>query len=126
MSADRRNLLQVLKAELEFPEAGGYRERAKTSWRPQFIFEDSPTCLHSGLGVRRRPCTTCALLELVPANKRREQAPCRHIALSDDGETLDSLYRTGTTDEIEAAVAKWLRAEIQVLEKAKQQVGLSS
>jgi hypothetical protein len=122
MSTDRRNLLQVLKAELEFLEAGGYQNAAKSSWRPQFIFEDSPTCLYSNVVVHRHPCTACALIELVPANRRRERAPCRHIPLNNEGETLDSLYRTGTRDEIEAATAKWLKAEIQILENAKQNV----
>jgi hypothetical protein len=123
MRRDGPNPLQTLKAELEFLEAGGYQNRAKTSWRPQFIFEDSPTCLYSDLAVHRRPCTACALIELVPANGRREQAPCRHIPLNDEGETLDLLYRTGTEEEIDAAVAKWLKAEIQILEKAKQNAG---
>lgn len=118
MSADRRNLLQVLKAELEFIEGGHYRNFAKTSWRPQFIFEDSPTCLNSDVAVRRRPCTACVLTELAPTSRRREQVPCRHIPLNDEGETLDSLYRTATDDEIETAVVKWLKAEIQRLEKA--------
>jgi hypothetical protein len=120
MSADRRNLLRVLKGELDFLEGGGYREIGKNSWRPQFIFEDSPTCLYSDVPVRRRPCLACALIELAPANRRLEQAPCRHIRLNDEGETLDSLYRTATEEEVEAAVAKWLKAEIRVLEKARE------
>jgi hypothetical protein len=49
-----------------------------------------------------------------------EQAPCRHIPLNDEGETLDSLYNTGTDDEVETAVAKWLRAEIRALENARE------
>ena len=40
--SDVRKLLETLKAELDFVNRGGYR---KASWRPQFIFEDSPTCL---------------------------------------------------------------------------------
>ena len=112
--------MQVLKAELEFLEQGGYRKIAQTSWRPPFIFEDSPTCQYSDVPLRRRSCLACALIQVTPANRRLEQAPCRHIPLSDEGETLDSLYRTGTEDEVEAAVAKWLKAEIQVLENARE------
>ncbi|HEX4003566.1 MAG TPA: hypothetical protein VHX36_13020 [Candidatus Acidoferrales bacterium] len=115
-----------MKGELEFLEAGGYRERAKTSWRPQFIFEDSPTCLYSEVALRRRLCSACALIELVPANRRREQAPCRHIPLNGDGETLDSLYRMATEGEIEAIVAKWLKTEIEKLEQTERLVSLGS
>jgi hypothetical protein len=120
MPADMRELLQVLRAELQFLEGGGYRKIALASWRPPFIFEDSPSCPHSDAPPRRRPCLACSLMQLVPANRRLEQAPCRHIPLNDEGETLDSLYSTGTDDEVEAAVVKWLRAEIRVLEKARE------
>jgi hypothetical protein len=66
------------------------------------------------------------LIDLVPANHRREQAPCRHIPLNSEGETLNTLYCTGTADEIEVAVAEWLNAEIQLLKKAKEPLGLGS
>jgi hypothetical protein len=36
-------LLGVLKSELEFLNSGGYH---KPSWRPQFVFQDSPTCMN--------------------------------------------------------------------------------
>lgn len=119
MAADRRDVLQVLKDELEFLGQGGYQNFAKTSWRPQFVFEDSSTCLYSDVPVRRRPCSGCVLRQFVPADRRGEQAPCRHIPLNAEGETLDSLYRTGTPDEIEAAVAEWLRGKIPELEKVQ-------
>ena len=115
-----RDLLQVLKAELEFLEGGSYRKIAQTSWRPPFIFEDSPSCPYSDASPCRRPCLACSLMQLVPANRRLERAPCRHIPLNDEGETLDSLYNTATDDEVEAAVVKWLRAEIRVLKKARE------
>jgi hypothetical protein len=115
-----RDLLQVLKAELEFLEGGGYRKIAQTSWRPPFIFEDSPACPYSAELPRRRRCLACSLIQLAPANRRMGQAPCRHIPLNDEGETLDSLYNTANDAEVEAAVVKWLRAEIRVLGKARE------
>jgi len=39
--------------------------------------------------------------------------------LSPHGETLDSLYRTGTHQELEEALGTWLRATIQRLEAEK-------
>jgi hypothetical protein len=46
MTNDKRNLVDVLKAELEFLEKGGYRHTARAAWRPQFVFQGSPTCLN--------------------------------------------------------------------------------
>ncbi len=37
---------RVLKFELEFLEKGGYGRSPREPWRPQFIFEDSPTCMN--------------------------------------------------------------------------------
>jgi hypothetical protein len=118
MAADRRNLLQVLKAELDFLQADGYEKAAKTSWRPPFIFEDSPSCLNFNAPMRRHSCLACSLIELVPVNCKGRQMPCRYIPLNAEGETLDSLYRTATAEEIETTVAKWLKAQIQAREEA--------
>ena len=46
MPADQRDLLTVLKQELEFLEQGGYRRCSEKNGRPLFIFEDSPTCMN--------------------------------------------------------------------------------
>ncbi len=37
MQKDERDLLEVLKFELEFLEKGGYGRSPKMSWRPQYI-----------------------------------------------------------------------------------------
>lgn len=117
MAQDDRNLVDVLKGELEFLKEGGYRRASGSSWRPQFVFEDSPSCLNQNLSADRRPCLECVLMQLVPENRREEQAPCRHIRLSESGDTLDSLYRTASREEIEAIVGKWLMAKIRELEQ---------
>jgi hypothetical protein len=38
MAKAKRDLLEVLRLELEFLRNGGYRQAS--SWRPKFIFED--------------------------------------------------------------------------------------
>jgi hypothetical protein len=119
MPADSRDLVQVLKSELEFLESGGYRNAEKSSWRAQFIFEDSSACINFPASGQRRPCTECILMQFVPAGHKRERIPCRFIPLNEDKETLDSLYRTGTAEEIEAAVVKWLKTEIHTLTRTK-------
>jgi hypothetical protein len=115
MPSDSRNVLEVLKFELEFLEQGGYGRLTRESWRPRMIFEDSPTCMNFN-SKDREPCSECLLMQFVPPEARREQTPCLHIPLSLRGETLENLYRTGTQQEIEAALEAWLRATIQQLE----------
>jgi len=116
MQKNKRDLLQVLKSELNFLEMGGYSRL--TPWGPKLIFEDSPTCLNCG---RRDnpiiPCTECVLIDLVPAPRRSEEIPCRHIPLDASGKTLDSLYRHANPTEVEEAVGDWLRATIARLEQ---------
>jgi hypothetical protein len=66
MTNDTRDLFTVLRKELEFLEKGSYRSTARTPWRPKFVFQDSPTCLNSDPALVPRPCTECALMQLVP------------------------------------------------------------
>jgi hypothetical protein len=116
---DKGKLVDVLKSELEFLDRGGYR---KVSWRPQFIFEDSPTCLnyHS---QDQKPCSECVLMQLVPPEKREEKVPCRFIPLNERGDTIESLYRSGTQEELESTLRNWLTQEIERFEKAHAQAG---
>ena len=120
MTGDPRDLLKVLKAELEFLEKGGYRHTARAAWRPQFIFQDSPTCLNFDPAQPPKPCSDCVLMQLVPKEQQNRKIACRYIPLNEQGETIDSFYRFGTRDELEAAFGKWLRATIQRLEKSGQ------
>lgn len=115
MSA-KRSLLEILQAELEFVLKGGYRNTARAPWRPQFIFQDSPTCLNFDPTHERKPCSECALMELIPSQHRGGKIPCRHIPLNEKGETIDSFYRGGTEQEMEAALIGWLRSTIARLE----------
>ena len=113
----RENTLHVLRSELEFVQKGGYR--APLVWRAPLVFEDSPTC-------PRERCSTCphadcVLMNFVPTKRRQENVPCRHIPLNEVGETLDSLYRTGTNEEIEQTVEGWLLETIEQLQNPSQQ-----
>ena len=119
MATDSRDLLEVLKAELEFLKTGGYHHPAHAAWRPQLMFQDSPTCLNFDSTRPSRPCSDCILMQLVPEDSRSTKIPCRYIPLSEQGETIDSFYQTGTQEELEAAVRQWLRTTIQRLEREK-------
>ena len=119
MQRDERDLLEVLKFELKFLEDGGYGRSPRTPWKPQLIFEDSPTCMNFNSVEDPGPCTDCVLLQLVPPEFRSANIPCRHIPFDTSGETLNSLYRCGDQQEIEDAVGNWLRATIKRLEEER-------
>jgi hypothetical protein len=58
-------------------------------------------------------------MQLVPEGARSKEIPCRYIPLSERGETVDSFYRTGTQEELDIAVAQWLRTTIDRLQREK-------
>jgi hypothetical protein len=122
MPSDERDLLTVLQAELSFALDGGYRNPIHAQWRPQFVFQDSPTCLNHDPAQPKRPCEECVLMRLVPPEGREGKFPCRHIPLNQAGETIDSFYRSGTPEDLEAALIQWLRATIHNLVQEKATV----
>src|ERR1700688_4994430 len=119
MQKDERDLLEVLKFELQFLEDGGYGRPPRTPWRPQYIFEDSPTCMNYDSKENPGPCSDCVLIHLVPAELCSAKIPCRHIPLNASGETLDSLYRYSEQNEIEETVGDWLRA-IAIIQRLEE------
>ena len=125
MANDEGGLLDVLRAELEFIKEGGYRQPARAGWRPHFMFQDSPTCLNFDPLQPRKPCSDCALMKLIPEEAHARKIPCRYIPLNERGETVDSFYRTGTQEELEAAVVNWLKATIDRLERETAQAQLT-
>ena len=117
MTPDRRDLLKVLKTELEFLQSGGYRRMARAPWRAPLYFEDSPTCPRlAKLTDGEQPCSNCVLFRLVPRSAQDEPLPCRHIPLTADGHTLHILYRCGTPFEIRKAFEVWLKQMIGQIE----------
>lgn len=126
MQRDERDLLAVLKFELEFLEKGGYGRSPREAWRPQYIFEDSPTCMNYDCSENPEPCTHCVLMQLVPPGFRSAKTPCRHIPLNDQGGTLDSLYRYDNQPEVEESVGNWLRTTIAKLEETPRVAQLDS
>ena len=126
MPQDDRNTLEVLKAELNFVKKGGYGRSPREPWRATLALEDSPTCMNYDTKEDRTPCAECLLMQFVPADKRGEKVPCRHIPLTFYGDTLLRLYRGGTEQEIEAALTLWLQKEIAKLEREEKTGSLSS
>ena len=119
MSQDDRNSLEVLKAELDFIEKGGYGRSVKTPSQPTSVFQDSPSCLNLGDIERSHPCNECLLIDFVPPEERTEDVPCHHIPLDSTGRTIDELEWTENQRETEDAVKNWLRSTIKRIEEER-------
>jgi hypothetical protein len=115
---DDQALVEFLRTELNALEAGDYGVSKQQPWRARLVFEDCPCCPNYGERERKVPCSQCPLIDLVPMNRRHEKIPCRFIRLNAKGETIDSLYRTGTEQELEATMGDWLRKTIHELENS--------
>lgn len=114
--SNRRNVLQLLKAELQFVENGGYRLSERSPWRPPYVFEESPSCPNYSDRSRPHLCSECWLLPFVAPDLRDEQVPCRFVQLTPEGVTIDSLYRYGSTAETEDLLSEWLQRCIREIE----------
>lgn len=117
MSADQRDVLEVLKSELSFLEQGGYSRSLETPWKPTSIFQHSASCINRNDPQRSRPCGECLLTDFVPVRSLREDVPCHHIPLNAHGETVYTMERQYTQPELEEALREWLRTTIQRLER---------
>jgi hypothetical protein len=113
MLSNNQDLAKVLETELCFLENRGYRN--PDIWRPQFIFLDSPTCVHPAGSGRPDACTDCPLIGFVPEARRSAPVPCHHIPLTKQGFTVDSLSRWGTHEELENALRGWLTQKLEAL-----------
>lgn len=123
MPSDDRDILEVLKFELDFLEKGGYGRSVRTPWKPTSAFQDSLTCINFGDPYRSHPCDECLLMQFVPEERRAENVPCHHIVLDESGETLDTLEVQESQQDLEEKVKNWLRATIKRIEKERASPG---
>lgn len=119
MATDGRDILEILKFELNFLEDGGYGRSPHSPWRAPAIFEDSPSCPNFSDPAFRHPCHTCELIDFVPESRRSENIPCRFIPITEQGQTIDDFYKTGTQFEAEEALVQWLRRQIRKIEEER-------
>lgn len=117
MAEDKRDILEVLKSELQFLEQGGYGRSVRTPWLAPSMFQDSPSCLNFNDPARPEPCNDCQLMQFVPAESRLQDVPCHHIPIGPKGETVENLqdneFRT------EDALREWLKAAIRSIEQER-------
>ena len=126
MSNDKRDILEVLKFELNFLEQGGYGRSVRTPSEPTSIFQDSLSCINFNSSEEIHPCNECLLSDLVPADARTEKVPCHHIPLNQVGQTVHSMNRQNIQVELEESVKLWLRASIVRIEheRSKRAAGV--
>lgn len=108
MRFTKDEIVECLKLEREVLSKGGYGSSVRDPRNPPRYLRDSVTCLNHAFAEKRRPCSECALIELVPEALRREEIPCHHIPLNERGETIASLDQDHDRASIEAALAVWI------------------
>jgi hypothetical protein len=118
---DERDVLELLKAELDYIEKGGYGRSVRTPWRPTSVFQDSLTCINYGFPYRAHPCNECFLDELVPPGERAENVPCHHIPLDAEGTTIEEIESEENQHKLEEKVKTWLRMKIKEIEDSRAQ-----
>jgi hypothetical protein len=123
MPHDDRDLLEVLRFELNFLEQGGYGRSVRTPWKPTHIFQDSLSCLNFNDPSRPHPCDECLLYDLVPPEKRAEAVPCHHIPINPAGQTVATLDVGYNHQEVEEELVAWLRTTIARLERDRAAAG---
>ena len=116
MATDERDILQILKDELEFIERGGYGRSVRTPWQNKSTFQDSLSCINYSDPDRAHPCNECHLLNFVSPENRTQDVPCHHIPLNTDGDTIEDLELQDNQAKLEREVREWLRARIHELE----------
>jgi hypothetical protein len=121
MVKDQRDVLEVLKSELNFLEQGGYERSVGVPWKWTSTFRHSPSCINFKDPDRTLPCRECPLIDFVPSTARSEDVPCHHIPIGPQGETVTEMEREHDLPELEDALKNWLQASIHRLEQ--QQAG---
>src|SRR5437764_13490985 len=112
--------LKLLKEQLAFFENGGYGSTFRSYWRPTLLIRDSSLCLNAEPEAKTRPCSECKLVLMAPPQKRTSLIPCHHIPLNEAGDTIASLYASGTQEKLDKTFREWLLAKIRELEEGRK------
>ena len=119
MAKDERDILELLRTELDFLEKGGYGRSVRTPWKATSAFRDSLTCVNYALPEKAHPCSECHLIDFVPSEKRGEELPCHAIPLNEAGDTVESLELENNQTKLEEVLKQWMRAKIKQIEAAR-------
>jgi hypothetical protein len=113
MANDDRDILELLKEELDFIEKGGYGRSVRTPWQAKSAFQDSLTCINYADPSHTHPCSDCHLLDFVSPAHGDTDVPCHHIPTIEDLEAKDNEAK------LEHNLRDWLRARIEEIEEER-------
>ena len=119
MAKDDRDILEILKDELNFIEKGGYGRSVRTPWQAKSLFLDSLTCINFAGPEHTHPCNECHLIDFVTSENQGEEVPCHSIPLNDAGETIEALELEDNEAKLEREVKDWLRGRIREIEEER-------
>jgi hypothetical protein len=119
MAKDDRDILELLKDELNFIEQGGYGRSVRTPWKQLSTFQDSLTCINYGYPYRAHPCSECQLIDFVDSEHKCTAIPCHHISLNEAGDTIADLEAADNEAKLEHRVKDWLRTRINQIEEER-------
>jgi hypothetical protein len=112
---ENQRLLQILRNEVAFFDAGGYGRPFRSNWRPTLLLRDSPACINYRDSGRQNSCHECPLFSLVAAGQQDRLIPCHYIPLNSQGETITALYARGPQELLDQLYRNWLQEKIQDL-----------
>ena len=125
MANDDRDIVDLLKDEIDFIEKGGYGRSVRTPWKAKSAFEDSLTCINYADPDRSRPCDECHLSDFVPQEHQQDEIPCHAIPLTAEGATIRDLELDENQAKLEQGVKNWLRSRIIKIEVERMIAGTS-
>jgi len=67
VNKDNRKTTELLKAQLDFIEKGGYGRSVKTPWPPTSVFQDFLSCLNFADPEKTHPCSVVPVDGICPA-----------------------------------------------------------
>jgi hypothetical protein len=125
MAKDERDILEVLRDELDFIEKGGYGRSVRTPWQRKSPFQDSLTCINYADPEHTHPCNECHLIDFVTSEHQGEIVPCHFIPLNESGETTEDLELEDNEAKLERKVKEWLRTRIREIEEERSKAAVA-
>ena len=119
MAKDDRDILELLKDELDFIEKGGYGRSVRTPWQPKSAFQDSLTCINYGYPYRAHPCNECHLLDFVSPEHHGAEVPCHYIPLNEAGETIEDLEAEDNEAKLEQGLETGFVPRLKSIEEER-------
>ena|ERR1700694_5019357 len=119
MPEDLREVLQILRYELNYLEQGGF-DRDRLLHGTESPFLGNLACINFGDPLRSHACRECVLHQFAPEDKQTEEFPCHYIRLNPSGETIAELIEKNDPSRLVFALENWLRNTIALLEATRE------